>query len=150
MATDAVAIARRAECVPVGERVAELEWSRWFRCETSFNLMLVPQKAGIYVVAEEALTPGAAGAGKRILAVHQFAAEEDLSRALGRLFTPASPFYERVRAGRCFLRYAVAEDEEQRASALSALQGWLAGAEDAAPERSQARVADPAPLPAGF
>jgi hypothetical protein len=127
-----------------------LEWSKWFRCETSFNLMLVPQKPGIYAVAEEVLAPGASGAlsGKRMLALYEFAAADDLARALGRLFTPASPLYPRVTAGRCFLRYAVVEDPAQREAALQALQTWLsASAETAAPT---ARIADPAPLPAGF
>jgi hypothetical protein len=150
MATHGIATARQAVGVPIVER-AELEWSKWFRCETSFNLMLVPQRPGIYAVAEEVRGPGATSAGKRILTVHQFAAEDDLARALGRLFTPASPFYERVLAGRCFLRYAVAEDAGQRASTLGALQSWLAAsAEAAATERNGPQVPAPTPLPAGF
>lgn len=151
MATHGIATARQPVGVPILEH-AELEWSKWFRCETSFNLMLVPQRPGIYAIAEEVRGAGAAtGAGKRILTVHQFAAEDDLARALGRLFTPASPFYERVIAGRCFLRYAVAEDAEQRASALAALQSWLAAsAESAATDRNSPQGPDPAALPAGF
>ncbi len=151
MATDATAIARRSEPAPGSERT-RLEWSKWTRCETSFNLLLVPQKPGVYAIAEE--VPPAGGqtsAQRRVLAVQQFLAAEDLARALGRLFTPASPFYERVAAGGCFFRYAVAEDPEQRACALEALQGWLAeSAETAPPGRSCQRVAERAPLPAGF
>ena len=26
-----------------------IEWSRWFRCESSFDLLLVPSKPGLYV-----------------------------------------------------------------------------------------------------
>jgi hypothetical protein len=130
-----------------------LDWSKWFRCETSFNLMLVPQKPGIYAVAEEVLAPGASGAisGRRMLALHQFAAADDLARALGRLFTPVSALYSRVAAGRCFLRYAVVDDSGERASALQALQSWLtASSEAAAPGHAPTGVSDPAPLPAGF
>ena len=30
-----------------------LEWSKWFRCESSFSVLLVPAKAGIFALAEE-------------------------------------------------------------------------------------------------
>jgi hypothetical protein len=144
-----VTSARRAAVLAPGA----LQWSKWFRCETSFNLMLVPQKPGVFAVAEEVLAPGASGAisGRRMLALHQFAAADDLARALGRLFTPASSLYARVTAGRCFLRYAVVEDPAEREAALAALQSWLsASADTAAHDRAFAGVSDPAPLPAGF
>src|SRR5581483_9348325 len=93
-----------------------LNWSRWCRCESSFSLLLVPSRAGIFAVGEEVLAPGesAATAGKRLLAVLLFEQAKDLSRALSRLFTPASPIYERPAGGRCFVRYTVIEDYASR------------------------------------
>ena len=142
---------------------ASLSWLRWTRCESSFGLLLVPPRPGIYAVAEEVLAPGdsAATGGKRLLAVLQFADADDLSRALSRLFTPASALYERVTAGRCFVRYAVVEDEEQRRAFATALQDWLAASAEVAagsaatatspPQASEANNdIQPPPLPAGF
>jgi hypothetical protein len=31
----------------------QLEWSRWFRCESSHSLLIVPSKPGIFALAEE-------------------------------------------------------------------------------------------------
>ena len=141
---------------------AGLNWSRWCRCESSFSLLLVPARAGIFAVGEEVIAPGgsAATAGKRLLAVLQFEQAQDLSRALSRLFTPASPIYERLASGRCFVRYTVIEDSARREAACAALQDWLAASAEAAapqsgspaaPDRETKRAeAPPPPLPAGF
>lgn len=133
-----------------------LNWSKWFRCETSFSLLLVPDHPGIYAVAEEVLAPGesASTGGKRLLAVVQFAETDNLARALSRLFTPASPLQERIAGGHCLLRYAVVEDEAARQTACAALQTWLAASAEMvapAPEpRLGKRELEPPSLPAGF
>jgi hypothetical protein len=135
------------------ERVA-LSWSKWFRCESSFSLLLVPDSPGIYAIAEEVLAPGesASTGGKRLLAMVQFAETDNLARGLSRLFTLASPLYERIAEGYCLLRYAVVEDEAARHAASTALQTWLAATSEAvAPERHQdKRELEPPPLPVGF
>jgi hypothetical protein len=89
---------------------------------------LVPHKPGIFAVGEEVMAPGqsASTGGKRLLAVLQFAECEELATALNRLFTPASPLYEKISDGQCLLRYAVVEDQAQRRAACAALQDWLA------------------------
>src|SRR5438445_336128 len=48
-----------------------LHWSRWFRCETSFDLLLVPSKPGLFALGEEIVAPGEmpVAGGKRMLAV---------------------------------------------------------------------------------
>ena len=133
-----------------------MNWSKWFRCDTSFGLLLVPDKPGIYAVAEEVLAPGefASTGGRRMLAVVQFGETDNLSRALSRLFTPASPLQERIVGGNCVLRYAVVEDEAARHAACAALQTWLAASAEAvapAPEpRQRNEESGPPPLPAGF
>ena len=137
------------------ERLA-LNWSKWFCCETSFSLLLVPDQPGIYAVAEEVMATGesARTGGKRLLAVAHFAETDNLARALSRLFTPASPLRERIAGGHCLLRYAVVEDEAARQVACAALQTWLAAsAETVAPETDPRRgktELEPPALPAGF
>jgi len=134
----------------------DLSWSKWFRCETSFSLLLVPDGPGIYAVAEEVLAPGesAGTGGRRLLAVVQFAETDNLARALSRLFTPASPLQQRIARGNCLLRYALVEDQAARQAACAALQTWLAvSAEAVAPAREARpgkRHPEPPALPAGF
>jgi hypothetical protein len=105
-----------------------LQWSPWFRCESSFDLLLIPVKPGLFAIGEEIIAPGElpVGGGKRMLAVIQVAEAEDLGIALGRLFSPTSPLRERIATGRVFARYTVIEDDTQRQSAHVALQRWLA------------------------
>jgi hypothetical protein len=155
MATEPTARPAESSAQAAAERLS-LNWSRWFHCETSFSLLLVPEKPGIYAVAEEVLAPGesASTGGKRLLAVVQFAETDNLARALSRLFTPASPLQERIAGGHCLLRYAVVEDEAARQAACNALQTWLAAsAETVAPppeSHQDKRELEPPPLPAGF
>jgi hypothetical protein len=144
-----------SEAQAAAERL-QLNWSKWFRCETSFSLLLVPETAGIYAVAEEVLAPGesASTGGKRLLAVVQIADTDNLARALSRLFTPASPLQERIAGGRCLLRYAVVEDEAARQAACSALQAWMAASAETVAPASEPRQGKPElkppALPAGF
>src|SRR5882672_7170642 len=87
-----------------------LVWSRWFRCESSFSLLLVPSAAGIYTLAEEMVAPGetAATGGKRILAVFQISETEDLCGPLSCYSAPAPPPGGRLAAGICFGRLVTA------------------------------------------
>ena len=100
-----------------------LEWTRWFRCESSFSVLLVPAKAGIFVLAEEVASPGRDS--KRILAVFQIKETGDIGMALGRLFLPGSPVREKLESGRCFARYAVIENAEERAAAYQSFHRWI-------------------------
>src|SRR5882672_8509181 len=105
-----------------------LVWSRWFRCESSFSLLLVPSAAGIYTLAEEMVAPGetAATGGKRILAVFQISETEDLCVALSRYFAPGHPSRSRLAAGSCFVRFVTVADPVHRRAACAALNQWIA------------------------
>jgi hypothetical protein len=151
-----------------------LQWSKWFRCESSFSVLLVPGKPGLYALGEEVIAPGElpATGGKRMLALYRVAEADDLGMALGRLFLPRSPERERLLSGRCFARYVVVEDAAQRCAAYAALQQWLATSADVAsglgelalksapfegnasqPAGSgelESDIDPPAPIPAGF
>ena len=111
-----------------------LQWSKWFRCQSSFSVILVPGKPGLFALGEEVIAPGEipAAGGKRMLALFQIGEADDLAVALGRLFVPGHPERERFLSGRCFARYTVIEDAAQRRIAYNAFQQWLATSSEAA------------------
>jgi hypothetical protein len=111
-----------------------LQWSRWFRCESSFSLLLLPSEPGLFALAEEIVPAGetATTGGKRMLAVLQVSEADDLGLAMGRLFSPGNPLHKRVSGGRCFARYVIISDEQQRHSVASALQKWIANSAESA------------------
>jgi hypothetical protein len=110
-----------------------------------------------------------------MLALFQISEADDLGMALGHLFLPGSQVRDRFASGRCFVRYAVIEDANQRHAAYVALQQWAGTSSDAASGISnhlnlqsapfsggvsqhlelqdtepKAQIEPPAPLPAGF
>ena len=101
-----------------------LQWTSWFRCESSFSVLLAPAKPGIFALGEEMIPP-AESVGKRMLALFEISETDDLGMTLGRLFLPGNPLRGRLTAGRCFARYAVVEDREQRQTACAVFQRWL-------------------------
>jgi hypothetical protein len=121
-----------------------LQWSNWFRCQDSFSLVLAPCKPGIFALGEEVIAPGelAVGEGKRMLALFQISEAEDVGMALGRLFLAGNPVRERFASGRCFARYVVIEDANQRRTALTALQRWMTSSSEAASGVPQATSDD--------
>ncbi|HTK94752.1 MAG TPA: hypothetical protein VL382_03875 [Terriglobales bacterium] len=139
-----------------------LDWSRWSRCESSFNLLLAPQQPGIFALAEEVVDAASAG-GKRILAVLEIAPADDLARALSWLFSSGSALRDRLLSGNCFVRYAVVPDLTQRDAIVAQLQQWVSASADVATglnpppvaaadaaSSDKAKVISPSPLPAGF
>src|SRR5215467_12893733 len=109
----------------------EMNWSRWFRCESSFELLLVPRQPGIYALAEEIVQP-AGPAMRRMLAVFEVEETDDLARALSRLFAVGSRWKRRLTEARCYLRYAVTPVEVERHAASMALKNWLNSQREAA------------------
>ena len=105
-----------------------LQWSDWFRCESSASAWPIPAKPGLFALAEEVIAPAEAPGmgGKRMLALFQISETDDLGMALGRLFLPGNKADERLFGGRCFARYAVIDEAAQRRTAHAALQQWLA------------------------
>lgn len=104
-----------------------LHWSRWFPCETSFDLMLVPTRPGLFAIAEELIAPreAAARGGKRMLALSQVYATEDLAITMTRLLAVNNSQKDRAAQGRIFARFTVFEDDHQRPSAQTAFERWL-------------------------
>jgi hypothetical protein len=124
-----------------------LQWSRWSRCDSPHSLLVVPSKPGIFALAEEVMNLGASSdrvetaalgcperssvtlapeaKARRMLAVLQFAEDDDMAFVLDRMFTKANPLRSRLATGRCFLRFVVIEDQSQRRGICSALNQWL-------------------------
>lgn len=117
----------------------ELSWSRWFHCESSFGLLLVPDQPGIFALAEEVMQPAGPGS-RRMLAVFEISEAENVSRALSRMFVPGSPWQERLTGTRCYLRYTIIPDAEKRQAAAVALKNWLSLQMDNAAEVFEMRV----------
>lgn len=140
--------------VPANFDHLRLQWTSWFRCESSFSVLLAPAKPGIFALGEEIIPSAPADlaategkitkamgsrasspaelidghnrlAGKRMLALFQVSEADDLGMALGRLFLPGNPLRERLTTGRCFTRYAVVEDPDQRKIASEVFQRWM-------------------------
>jgi hypothetical protein len=101
-----------------------LQWSKWFRCDSSFSVLLAPCQPGIFALGEEIVSPGEAGS-KRMLALFYIGEAADISYALGNLFLPGSPMRARLESGHCFTRYAIIETAAERTQAVSALQQWM-------------------------
>ena len=145
---------------------AQVKWSKWSACESSFSLLLVPQRPGVFALAEEIVPAGegvAEGMSKRMLAVLEVGAADDLARSLSRLFAADSIYHQRLSAARCYVRYAVIADAGERQAVAAAMQQWLAAQSEAlegpaappapAPQPNTdlaPRDLRPAPLPAGF
>ncbi len=103
-----------------------LQWSRWFRCDSSFSVLLAPAKPGLFALGEEIISGGESpAAAKRMLALFEISETDDIGMTLGRLFLPGNPLLERLASGKCFARYTVIEDREQRALACTIFQRWL-------------------------
>ena len=101
-----------------------MNWSRWFHCESSFGLLLVPSQPGVFALAEE-VVQAAEPQSRRMLAVFEVAEADDLSRAMSRLFAAGSPWREKLAQARCYVRYAIAPSIADRRTATTALKNWL-------------------------
>jgi hypothetical protein len=109
----------------------EMNWSRWFRCESSFALLLVPNQPGVFALAEEVIEPAGSNS-RRMLAVFEVDETEDLALSLSRLFAVGSRWREKLSEGRCYARYAVAPSLADRRAAAEALRQWLESQRDLA------------------
>jgi hypothetical protein len=102
----------------------EMNWSRWSQCQSSFELLLVPNQPGIFALAEEVVQPAGAGS-RRMLAVFAVEEADDLSRAMSRLFATGSQWREKMTESRCYVRYAVVANAADRKASATALKNWL-------------------------
>ena len=123
----------------------EMNWSRWFRCESSFGLLLVPNQPGVFALAEEVVS---APNGRRMLAVFAVDESDDLALSLSRMFALGSPWREKLAEGKCYARYAVAPGLADRRAAADALKQWLAAQRDLATQVFATQAPAPQPVAA--
>ncbi len=109
----------------------EMNWSRWFHCESSFGLLLVPSQPGVFALAEE-IVQAVGEQSRRMLAVFEVAEAEDLSRAMSRLFAAGSPWREKMSQAKIYVRYAIAPSIADRRAAAAALRNWLSAQKEVA------------------
>ena len=125
-------------------------WSAWSRCESSFSLLLVPHKPGVFALAEEVID--ASSYSRRMLAMFAVTESDDVARSISQLFTTGHPLRERLGQCRCFVRYAVVHDPAERQAIAHALERWLLQASDRAaglaPPSLQATIQAQPPTPA--
>jgi hypothetical protein len=162
-----------------------VQWSPWSRMQDSFSVLLAPSQPGLFALAEEVASfcgasesrgshpersEGSLAGGRRMLALFEISETEDLGMALGRCFLPRAPQGERLASGKCFMRFAIIEDERQRIAACAAFQKWFSSSAEAASgvtagvprplileaspasrsSNNQARNGPPGPFPSGF
>lgn len=125
----------------------EMNWSRWFHCESSFELLLVPSQPGVFALAEE-VVQATGPQSRRMLAVFEVAEAEDLSRAMSRLFATGSPWREKMAEARCYVRYAVAPSIADRRAATAALKNWLSTQREVASQIFEQKTFEKAPTTA--
>ena len=119
-----------------------LRWSSWFRCESHHSLLIVPSKPGVFALAEEIVGVASEkhlwdrvsdpvgpseARQKRMLAVIQFFATDDMAYVLDHMLSSQNPMRTRLLSGRYFVRFVVIEDEAQRHSICGALNQWVTG-----------------------
>ena len=109
----------------------EMNWSRWFHCESSFGLLLVPSQPGVFALAEE-VVQAVGEQSRRMLAVFEVAEADDLSRAMSRLFAAGSPWREKMMQAKIYVRYAIAPSIADRRTAAAALKNWLSAQKEVA------------------
>jgi len=126
----------------------EMNWSRWFHCESSFGLLLVPSQPGVFALAEE-VVQAVGEQSRRMLAVFEVAEAEDLSRAMSRLFAAGSPWREKMAQEKVYVRYAIAPSIADRRTAAAALKNWLSAQREVASQVFESRpavAAEPKPV----
>jgi acyl-CoA reductase-like NAD-dependent aldehyde dehydrogenase len=123
----------------------EMNWSRWFHCESSFGLLLVPSQPGVFALAEE-VVQSVGPQSRRMLAVFEVAEAEDLSRAMSRLFAAGSPWREKMAQVRVYVRYAIAPSIADRRTAATALKNWLSAQREVASQIFEKSVSIPSEL----
>jgi hypothetical protein len=100
-----------------------LGWTRWFHCESTVDLSLVPKSPGLFAVGRE-------GETERQLVIEKVESSEDLCHTLNNLLSAGAPLHKQGEKRSIVLRYASIPDAGSRQAALLELQAWLDGLTD--------------------
>jgi hypothetical protein len=122
LAEEIAANVARAPSPPTSERFADRE-GHDFSSEPALSERSEPK--GATSAAQPSSASAAEPPVRRMLAVLQFREDDDMAFVLDRMFTRINPMRARLASGRCFLRFVVIEDQDQRRSICTALNQWL-------------------------
>jgi hypothetical protein len=104
-----------------------VDWSPWVPIDPNLCLT-APCRPGLFVIAEHMVShkvPRPVSANPTMqLAILKIGHTKDLGVEMARLCYD-SPLYDRINAGRCLVRFAVVDDDAQRALSCAALQQWF-------------------------
>ena len=104
---------------------AAVAWTKWSQYQSSFSLMLVPHRAGVFALAEEVVSP--TDSSKRMLALVSVTEADDLAYMISQMFNASTDVQRRLGELRFFIRYAVIEDADQRRAVAATLNLWIQG-----------------------
>jgi hypothetical protein len=93
-------------------------WTRWFHCESSFDLSLVPQGPGLFAVGREVES------GKR-LDILKVEDSDNLFRSLNQFFSASCPPESQHGEGHVLVKYANVPNAADRQATLAQLRCWL-------------------------
>jgi hypothetical protein len=120
---------------------AAVAWTKWSQYQSSFSLMLVPHRAGVFALAEEVVSPS--DASKRMLALVSVSEADDLARMISSMFHSSTDVQRRMGELKFFIRYAVIDDADQRRAVAATLNLWIQGVVQSATGVVENFVAEP-------
>ena len=121
---------------------AAVAWTKWSQYQSSFSLMLVPHRPGVFALAEEVVSP--TDASKRMLALVSVNEADDLARMISSMFHASTDVQRRMGELKLFIRYAVVEDPDHRRAVAATLNLWIQGVVQSATGVVENFVAEPA------
>lgn len=104
---------------------AAVAWTKWSQYQSSFSLMLVPHRPGVFALAEEVVSP--TDSSKRMLALVSVTEADDLAYMISQMFNASTDVHRRMSELKLFIRYAVVEDADQRRAVAATLNLWIQG-----------------------
>jgi len=104
---------------------AAVAWTKWSQYQSSFSLMLVPHRPGVFALAEEVVSP--TDSSKRMLALVSVTEADDLAYMISQMFNASTDVQRRMGELKLFIRYAVVDDADQRRAVAAALNLWIQG-----------------------
>jgi len=96
-----------------------IDWSPWITVDPNLCLT-APCYPGLFVIAEQMVSHAVAPSSISPLVVLKVGQTHDIGIEMARLCYH-SPLYDRINTGRCLVRFAVVDDDSQRASLFAAL-----------------------------
>jgi len=102
---------------------ARINWSAWTPLDPNLCLS-APCHPGLYVIAERMVPHTVSANPTTQLVILKIGQTKDLGVEMAR-FCYHSPLHDRINAGRCLVRFAVVDEDAQRAASCAALQQWF-------------------------